>query len=418
MDWQKALKRIWCTWKYAFIFSIILYAVVFYWGLNYEGHRKGEGESLEEPLNLFEVNINPDISAGANIYTLNITNNQGYIIEELTIEFSGSNFKRLEDFSQVVNDEVSGGSSVSYSFPVYAGASTVDIILDDSELVSGFTNINLYVQNENSGIAQESSNPGNREEIHLTREDIMNMGYGSYIVTVIQDSSWRAVSFQLTFSIAYSQLVLHQNSNERLNPNQAMEFVFAFDLDEEQISDLRCKVDAKVILSGELSLNIDMTFNSDWELIEESRPIPEEFAKTVPWGPVDLIGTSSAILYLTTVFLGIVFFIQAKIKKIFMPKFIRRGHCFISLITLMFVLAHMSTAMQKDWPWETPGMRFAQMATIGLFCFTIFGFFDIEIINAYGRKKWRLIHIIMTLILGVLIVLHFGLMGDHLGWLK
>ncbi len=101
-----------------------------------------------------------------------------------------------------------------------------------------------------------------------------------------------------------------------------------------------------------------------------------------------------------------------------MPKFIRRGHCFISLITLMFVLAHMSTAMQKDWPWETPGMRFAQMATIGLFCFTIFGFFDIEIINAYGRKKWRLIHIIMTLILGVLIVLHFGLMGDHLGWLK
>ncbi|WP_455392888.1 hypothetical protein [[Eubacterium] cellulosolvens] len=282
MDWQKALKRIWCTWKYAFIFSIILYAVVFYWGLNYEGHRKGEGESLEEPLNLFEVNINPDISAGANIYTLNITNNQEYIIEELTIEFSGSNFKRLEDFSQVVNDEVSGGSSVSYSFPVYAGASTVDIILDDSELVSGFTNINLYVQNENSGIAQESSNPGNREEIHLTREDIMNMGYGSYIVTVIQDSSWRAVSFQLTFSIAYSQLVLHQNSNERLNPNQAMEFVFAFDLDEEQISDLRCKVDAKVILSGELSLNIDMTFNSDWELIEESRPIPEEFAKTVP----------------------------------------------------------------------------------------------------------------------------------------
>ena len=418
MDLNKALRRILRTWKFAFIFAIILYSVIFYWALNYEGHRNGKGESLEEPIDLFDVSINPDISAGANTYTMNITNDQEYIIQELTIEFSGSNFKRLEDLSHIKNDEVSGGSRVSYSYPVYIGARTVDIILDDSELVSGFTDINLRVQNENSGLTEDSSNQGNHEEIHLTQEDIENMGYGNYTVTVTQDSSWRQVSFQLTFSITYSQLVLQQNSNEPIRPDQARDFVFAFDLDEEQISDLRCKVDAKVKLSGELSLNIDMTFNSEWELIEDSRPIPEEFIETKPWGPVDLTGTSSAILYSTTVILGIVFYIQAKIKKMFMPKYIIRGHCFISLVTLMFVLAHLSAAIQKDWPWDSPGMRFAQMAAIGLLCFTIFGFFDVEIINAYGKKKWRLIHIIMTLILGALIVLHFGLMGDHLGWLK
>ena len=181
---------------------------------------------------------------------------------------------------------------------------------------------------------------------------------------------------------------------------------------------MRCKVDAKVRLSGELSLNTVMTFNSEWELIEESRPIPEEFIETKPWGPVDLTGTSSAILYSTTVILGIVFYIQAKIKKMFLSKYIRRGHCFISLVTLMFVLAHMSTAMQKDWPWESPGMRFAQLASIGLVAFTIFGFFDVEIIKEFGRKKWRLIHIALTLMLGAFIIFHFGLMGDHLGFLR
>jgi hypothetical protein len=418
MDSEKALKRIWRTWKYAFIFAIILYLLVFYWALNYEGHRKGEGESLEEPLDLFDVSIYPAISAGANSYTMNITNNQKYIIQELTIEFSGSNFKRFEDFSQIENGEVGGGSSVSYSYLVYTGARAVDIILDDTEVVSGFTDINLYVQNENSGLGEESLDQGNHEKIHLTQEDIKNMGYGTYIVTVTQDSSWRSVSFQLTFSITYSQLVLQQNSNEPITPDQTRDFVFAFDLDEEQISNLRCKVDANVKLSDELSLNIDMTFNSEWELIEESSPIPEEFVDTKPWGPVDLTGTSSAILYSTTVILGILIYVDAKIKKMFIPRYIRRGHCFISLVTLMFVLAHMYTALQKDWPWGSPGMRFAQTATIGLLCFTIFGLFDVEIIKAYGRKKWQLIHIIITLILGALLVLHFGLMGDHLGWLK
>ena len=418
MELNKALKRIWRTWKFGLFFAIILYVIVFYWALNYEGHREGLGESLEEPIELFDVNINPDISAGANSYTLNITNNQEYIIQELTIKFSGSDFKKLEDFIHIRIDEVSGGSRVSYTYPVFVGARTVDIILDDSELVSGFTDINLYVENENSGLAEESINPGNHEEIHLTQEDIENLGYGNYIVTVIQDSNWRSVSFQLTFSITYDQLVLQHSSNVPINPDQTKQFIFAFDLDEEQISDLRCKVDAKVKLLDDLLLNTDMTFNSEWKLIEESRPIPEEFIEMKPWGPVDLTGTSSAILYSTTVIFGIILFIQAKIKKTFIPKYIRRGHCFISLITLMLVFAHMSIALQKEWPWESPGMRFAQMAAIGLLCFTIFGFFDVEIIKVYGRKKWQLIHIILTLILGALIVLHFGLMGDHLGWLK
>jgi hypothetical protein len=386
--------------------------------LNYEGHRKGEGQSLEEPIEFFDVSIDPDISAGANTYTINITNNQQYTIQELIIEFSGSDFKRLDDFSAVINDEVSGGSRVSYSYLVYAGASTIDIILDDSEYVTGLTDINLLVQNENSGLTEESLNSGNHEEIHLNQEDIKNMGYGNYIVTVTQDIGWRSVSFQLTFSITYSQLVLKQNSNEPISPNQSKDFVFAFDLAEEQISDFKCKIGAKVKLSGELLLNTDMTFNSDWELIEESRPIPEEFVKAKPWGPVDLTGTSSAILYSATVILGIIFFMQARLKKMFMPKYIRRGHCFISLVTLMFVFAHISIAIQKDWPWDSPGMRFAQMAAFGLIIFTIIGFFDVEIIKAYGKKKWRLLHIIMTLILGVLIIVHFGLMGDHLGWLK
>ena len=418
MDLGKALRRILRAWKFAFIFAVILYGVVFYWALNYEDHRRGEGESLEEPIDLFDVSIDPNISAGANVYTMNITNDQKYIIRELTIEFSGSNFKRLEDLSDIKNDEVSGGSEVSYSYPVYTGAKTIDIILDDNELISGLTDINLYVRNENSGYTEDSLNQGNHEEIHLTQEDITNMGYGNYIVTVTQDSNWRTVSFQLTFSITYGQLVLQQNSNDPIIPDHTRDFVFAFDLDEEQISDLRCKVDAKVELSDDLSLNTEMTFNSDWELIEESRPIPEEFIEMLPWGPVDLTGTSSAIMYTMTIIGGFIFYLRSRFKKLIMSSKIRRAHCFISLITLVLVTAHMSVALQKDWPWDTPGFRFAQVSFITILCFTIFGFFDVEFIKAFGRKKYRMLHITITLLLVLFIVLHFGLVGDHLGFLK
>ena len=84
----------------------------------------------------------------------------------------------------------------------------------------------------------------------------------------------------------------------------------------------------------------------------------------------------------------------------------------------MFVFAHMSTAMQKDWPWESAGMRFAAIATILLLSFNVFSFFDVEIIKKIGIKKWRRVHIIFTILMALSIIIHFGLMGDHLGFLK
>jgi NADH:ubiquinone oxidoreductase subunit 6 (subunit J) len=84
----------------------------------------------------------------------------------------------------------------------------------------------------------------------------------------------------------------------------------------------------------------------------------------------------------------------------------------------MFELAHISIALQKAWPWFTPGLIFAYAGVITLTIFVIFSFFDMEIIRTYGRKRWRQMHLVITIALALLIILHFGLMGDHLGFLK
>jgi hypothetical protein len=189
-------------------------------------------------------------------------------------------------------------------------------------------------------------------------------------------------------------------------------------LEEQQIADLNCEINAKVMLADSGEFPLEMVYDEHWNIIEKSQPIPEELAVEIPWGPVDMTGTSGAIMYTITVIAGFAFYFHSKIRKIFMPRVIRHAHCFIALISLMFVLAHMSTAIQKSWPWFSIGMISAFTALTLLSIFVVFSFFDIEIIQNYGRKKWRMMHLFLTIGLALFIVVHFGLMGDHLGFLK
>jgi hypothetical protein len=418
MSLESALKRIWRTWKVGFVAAIIIYAFVFYLGYTYEVHREEEGETGERPVELFDVRLIPNLTPGARTYTVNVTNNQDYTIQEVSIEFTGEDIQGLIDLNEGYSDTIPVGGDIGYSNYVEFGATAIDIILDDNEPIQGLTNLNLYVQYENNPPGWESTGPTNHEEVHITQAQLETFANGNYIATVSHESGFRAVSYTLTYRVTYGPLKLHQTSNVPISPGAGQDFKFTFNLDQAQIEEMVCNVIGMVEMPDGLLLRVEMTFDSNWNLVEESRPIPEEVSGIIPWGPVDMTGTSSAIMYLITVLAGIVFYLRARIKSVFMPQRIRRAHCFISLVTLMLVFAHMSVAMQKDWPWESPGMRFAQLATVGLLSFTIFGFFDVEIIKALGKSKWRLIHIIFTLMLAWFITFHFGFMGDHLGWLK
>lgn len=419
MELGKALQRILRTWWIGFIIAGVIYGIVFWWAYNYEVHREEEGMELEEPLELFDLITSPSrITTGTNTYIINITNDQVYTIRELTVEFRNIEPRAPDDFSMIYSETLNPGSDISYPNFVQGGASSLVITLDGQELITGLTDINLYVQKEGSSWEWSSTDPGNNEEVRITRSELENAGYGNYVAIVRHESGVRDVDFELTYRITYEQPVLLKSTSKEIKPEQSYEFEFILNLDQSDISQIECVITGTVELPSIQLLEIVVILDPNWNIISFTSPIPEEIVTDIPWGPVDLTGTSSAILYTLTVIVGFAFFIRSKLKKILMPTVIRRAHCFISLLTLMFVFAHMSTAMQKDWPWESTGMRFAVIATILLVSFNVFSFFDVEIIKSIGKRKWRLIHLAFTIAMALSIVIHFGLMGDHLGFLK
>jgi hypothetical protein len=414
----KALTRIFSTWKWGFLIAVIIFFSVFYWAYNYEAHREEEREYGEDPIPLFDVQLQQNIAPGPNEYTVVVNNNQPYTITEVAIDFSGADMRELENFQEIYQDSVNVGSSVRYENTIYPGAVGLDLALDDTEVVSGISDINLNLQHTNSSWSWSSTNAGNSETIHLTENELRGTGYGEFVAIVSHNAGLRAISYELIYRVNYGELDLSKSSKTPIEPGKSLSLDFVLNLKSSEISDLVCNVYAIVEYSEDAEFDIGMVYDSDWNIIEETRPIPEQHSSAIPWGPVDITGTSSATLYSFTVIFGFAFYIRSRLKKVFMPKFIRRAHCFISLITLMFVLAHMSTAMQKDWPWESAGMRFAVIATILLLSFNVYSFYDIEIIKSLGIKKWRRIHLLFTLLMALSIIIHFGLMGDHLGFLK
>ena len=415
---KNALKRVWSSWKWGFIVALIVYLVVFARAFTYEAHGR-DGEKLsEEPVEIFQVNFSPQLQNGVNEYIVNITNNQIYTINEVRVEFAGTTFKNVERHDSEFSDSLSAGSEKSYDFPIYGGALGVDLALEGDILLQGMTDLNLYLENEAGTFSWESRGGSNSEEIHLTDTDIAQGGPGNYKATVRHEDGFRSIDYILVIRVIYKDIELIQKSTKPIEPGGTKEFKFTLRLDTEQINDVICKVDGRLDITENVEVTIRLNYDSTWTLTDAIRPIPEQAVENIPWGPVDLTGTSSAIMYSFTVLFGFAFFFRARSKKVMDPKIIRKGHCFISLITLMLVLAHMSNAIQKDWPWASAGMRFAVIATVLLISLNLFSFFDVEIIRKIGIKKWRFIHILFTISMALSIIIHFGLMGDHLGFLK
>lgn len=412
------MQRVWRRWKYDFVIAIVVFILVFVFAYTYEVQREEEGLELEEPLEPFQVDASSRITAGTNTYTINITNDQAYTIRELTVEFRNIAPTAIEDLHTIYSDTLNPGTELQYPNSVQVSAVNLDIVLDGQELVTGFTNLNLYVQKEGSTQEWSSTSSGNDEELHLTQSDFENAGYGNYIAIVRHEAGARDLDFDLTYSITYGEPVLIKNYNTPLEPGNSHEFAFTLNLAESDLSVIECSIIGVVELANVGNLPIELIYNSAWELQSISQPVPEESLGDIPWGPVDLTGTAGAILYFITVITGFLFYIRIKIKEDYTIKGTGWAHCFFSLITMSLVLAHTFTALPKDWPWGSAGMVTAVLGLIVLGAFTVFSLFDIEFINRMGREKWRLVHLILTFVLVLLIVLHFGLMGDHLGFLK
>ncbi len=415
---NKGLKRVWRSWNWSFMFAVVILVVVFVTAITIEVGNKGTEIESEEDVKYFDLYMSPNIAAGMRSYTATISNNQEYTILEMKLLFEGSNLQSPEDITQdYPGKSLDAGGENTYSVLIPEGADSVEFVLDGDEL-RNIANINLYVQNANGTHEWSSTDIGKDETIILTLEDLQASGYGSYTVAVKHEDGRWSVDYDLSISVSFSPLKLLESTTDRLEPKESRTFDFIVNLDQSQISEIKFIVTASAFVKGGTTIDMIVEYKYDGSAPKKTCVIHQVDNGSEPWGPVDITGTASAISYTIAIFSGFVLWARLTFTEAVKPKFIGPAHCFISLVALVLAIDHALIALQKSWPWTSPGMVFSYAAITLLFIFTVFSFFDVEGQKVLGKRKWRWVHIILTVLLLLLIVFHFGLMGDHLGFLK
>ena len=413
----KGSKRVWRAWKWGFLVALVVMVVVFIFGMNVEVQHKRSGIEGEEPITFFETVVSPAIATGMNSYSVSISNDQKYTITWVSMDFRGPNLQAPILDPETHSDTVGAGGEISYSFDIPKGTESVEFAMTGDSL-PGFADINLFIQNSNGNATWSSESTSNNEIIRLSSSDIESGGYGVYTITVRHESGVRAVSYTLDMSLTYGDLILSQTHSSAIPPEKTINMDYIINLDNAQMDALRFHITARIQLPDGMMMEIKRVYRSDWSVESEQTQAPDELKDSEPWGPVDTTGTVSAVAYSIAVLSGIVLWARLRFTEMVKPRFIGPVHCFISLISLVLAVDHTAIALQKSWPWGSPGMLFSYLSIVTMLGFTVFSFYDVEGKEWLGKKKWRSVHLILTILLFGVIVLHIGLMGDHLGFLK
>jgi len=420
MDFNKAFTGIWRKRKWSVIISLVVFVVVFVIALNVEIQHKREGGSDDE-IQFFRTELLTSSSEGHLYYQVTLTNDQTYTIREVKVEFSGPELLPPRNSEAVHEENVPVGGKMTFSHVVHPGAVSMDITLEEKEqMIVGLTNIDLGIAGPNGTSSWTSSDSGNQEAIHLTEGEMQAAGYGEYIITVTHESGIRDVDFQLAAAVVYGPVVTGRSWDQDLGPGNFLIMDFSFVVAEDQASRMVCTIEAVVMLENGWDKDIERKLDPSGNIIDEVIPQNDgDDAQAEPWGPVDLTGTFSVLFILAAIVMCFLYLSRSRSADNKGKNNILVGiYLFTLLLALVLALDHTFVALQKDWLWSSPGMLFSYMAVVLLFCFTVYSLFSIETIEEDEKRKARWPNIVFIGAIVVTLVLHIGLMGDHLGFLK
>lgn len=410
------VKRVWNRWKLSISTSLVIFLVVFIIALNVEVQHKREG-GTGVSVHFFHSTLTPSLSIEDSEYSVTITNDQTYTIASVEVDFSGTEFSSLPGSSTTHEGSVAPESEVLFPHSVVPGTTTMDITLQGD----GFgvlTNIDMYLQSPNGTRLEYSSGDGNQESIQMTEEEIRSAGYGEYVVVVTHESGIMSVDFQLVVDITHGPAIVTVSSDDHLLPGQSLTMDLTFGLKEGDIADVICTIHSTILLSDGGMVTIERVYDSSWAIIEEDLPSSEEGLDSEPWGPVDLTGTFSLLFIISSAVLTFLYYNVGRTLRPGKKNVLEGSYIFILLLGFVFAMDHTLVALQKDWLWLSPGMLFSYIALALLLCFTIY---TMVVVGGHRSGEARKIgkgQIVLIMGIVITILLHIGLMGDHLGFLK
>lgn len=344
-----------------------------------------------------------------------------------------STLEPLREGGEPFHDEISGsvnvGGTQTYSFPVVEGASEAIISLDGDEGFLGRNDIDLTVTGP-SGEVWQSADPGADEALNLDFRDLERGGYGDYNVIVEYFIGGPSISYSLTIDVEYSaSLQILQGPD--LAPGE--EHIFVWPLKSLSKGENTVNVAVSGTAYYEHSENDDsVTTDSKEYTFDESSSLKvgDKLVYQSPnedfQGSMDILFLeritgllSGVFLILSIAFCGYFKPLCSTIEKITEGRANRcKWHCRVSLVLLFIALFHGLLLPFSPYARTLTGLALGTPAFLILGALGYIGWQQKILMKQWGMEKWRKLHLVLTIAVVIIVIIHAVLDGSDFAWLR
>jgi hypothetical protein len=335
-----------------------------------------------------------------------------------------------EPYHEEISDSVSVGGTATFTFPVSEGATEAVVILDGEEGLIGMNDLDMTVSSPNGEDSKSSADSGADEAVKLNFREIQRWGYGDYSIDVVWFVGSPSISFTLTIDVEYGvdQIFLE---GDDLAPGGR--FTFSLPIKSTTKGDNIVDVTVTGTAHHEHEEDDDpLVSDSEEYTMEESsdllvgdrlvyEPPDEDFE-----GSVDILlwervfGLLSGLLLIISVgFAGLIKPVSTRVEKIIGGAANRvKWHCRVSLILILFSLIH---GLMLPFSPHSSSLRGLLPGTLALICFGILGYIGWQqkpLKKRWGIERWRMMHLILTITVVVIVLVHALMDGSDFAWLR
>jgi hypothetical protein len=363
-----------------------------------------------------------------------IVKNQGeHDVQDLmaVIDLSDAPYLELasgvsEPYHQEHSGSVGIGGTETYSFPVEESASDAVIDLDGDEGLFGMNDIDLVVTSPN-GREWTSEESSTDEQVILDRQDFIRGGYGEYTVDVIYFMGRPPISFTLTIDVTYEANGSYLPGSD-IGPGE--EYTFLLPLRSTGKGDNI--IDVTVTGTAYHDHGETDATDSHFYTYEESSEV-RVGEKFVYSPPDDSEGIRISILLLeriTGLLSGFFLIVSTAFSGLFKPvssrveKFVGGGskrtkwHCRVSFVLIILSLFHGILLAFSPHAAVQRGLALGTSAFIVLGLLGFVGWQQKLLTQQWGSKKWRRTHLVLTIIVVIVILVHALADGTDFAWIR
>ncbi len=318
-------------------------------------------------------------------------------------------------------------SSESFPFPVQDNASMATIKVDGDEGPLEMNNIDLNVYSPDGDTLWVVGGAGADPELTLNAEDLREAGYGDYRAEVIHVVGMPTISFSITIDIQYD-LKQSRLTGPDLGPGD--EHTFSWSLRSISKGDNT----VLVVVSGSAYYDHEepsapdselYTYDSSSELEVGDRYVyaPPEREWEVAISIIDIervTGILSLFVLLVSIALSGLFKpVRTKIEDLLGGAGKRvKWHCRISFVLILLSFVHGIMLPFSPHASTLRGLALGSFAFIVLCALGFNGLYQKSLIHRWSAKNWSRAHLVLTILVVIIVIVHAALDGTDFAWLR